>query len=712
MSKNAFLLQLGVKTLGNALDIPFTAYFKEISRASGIDQINKLGEQFTTSLANLSVQDSASISYFLYLSENGLLHHLYRHQEEGFFHLLEVVQHRLTALKANYTLEFNPESLEVFLEIVEAAFRRIKRTISVERFEEDFLNKLDWSSLNQNLIGPVSSCIAYTYAQEPQAEQRAKARLWYMKSMQEESVVDNLNNLYCLADFFLQYGNGDKYEQVQRLIDRIAEASDEEEDARIQNIMLGLVLELKAKVLYTQTPDAEQDEQAFAEGAEKELSALQSELEQMEDLSYLQQLRIGAINSQLYAKLFHLLEDEVDQNSFAKKANQGMEQVLMLADSGLDDQGIFQYRLAKARISIETEQSQTEKELKEINAYYKRQNDFEAYLQSIQSYLRLLERNGNGAKAFELLQDAFKYANRKHEQGQGGFSLSHGLFQLMNDILLVEICQPGVSWAVEYLDQLFGNITEAIDRLEEEWEVIGKSLTEAFRSEFHRFEPISHFNIKVYLLYQLYEIKVMRLGALISGDQLSLKIGDRLLAELGNRNNPLSFVKTDWEEFKNVPNHVRNSTLNKCIDISKGDLPLAAEHLEFSYRNLRSYITFKEVNRLGNFLDLKLTNNAALENGIRLMFFDLYRNGTIFEVVFDMPKFLVEHTPQGFFSSDLEEDLNIKGTTAKKYIKIMAEVGLITQDKNMGRKHFYRVNRDTIMKRLGKDQATMIKPQS
>ncbi|MEL7339048.1 MAG: hypothetical protein AAGM67_01075, partial [Bacteroidota bacterium] len=66
----------------------------------------------------------------------------------------------------------------------------------------------------------------------------------------------------------------------------------------------------------------------------------------------------------------------------------------------------------------------------------------------------------------------------------------------------------------------------------------------------------------------------------------------------------------------------------------------------------------------------------------------------------------------GFFSSDLEGELNIKGTTAKKYIKIMAEIGLITQDKNMGRKHFYRVNRDAIMKRLGKDQATMIKPQS
>ncbi len=314
-----------------------------------------------------------------------------------------------------------------------------------------------------------------------------------------------------------------------------------------------------------------------------------------------------------------------------------------------------------------------------------------------------------GTKSFELIQEAFKFANRKYEQGQGGFSLTLGLFKLTNDLLLEEIKRPGVSWIVSILDQLFLNIIEAIEVLKAEWEKIGKSLTEAFREEFLRFEPISHFNLKVYLSYQLYEIKVMRLGAIVNDDKISLGLADKLLSELENENNPLSFIKTDWDEFKNVPNHVRNSTLNKCINISKGDLPLAAEHLDFSYRNLRSYITFKEVNRLGYFLDLKLTNNWQLEQGIRFMFYDLYKNGTIFEVVFDMPKFLVEHAHTGFFSSDLEENLSIKGTTAKKYIKIMIEIGLIRQDKNTGRKHFYRVERENVMKRLGKDQATMIR---
>ena len=170
---------------------------------------------------------------------------------------------------------------------------------------------------------------------------------------------------------------------------------------------------------------------------------------------------------------------------------------------------------------------------------------------------------------------------------------------------------------------------------------------------------------------------------------------------------PLTFIQANWDEFKDVPNSVRNKVLNKCISISKGDLPMAADHIDFSYRNLRSYITFKEVNRLGFFLDKQETNNRQLENGIRLMFFDLYKRGTIFEVVFDMPKFLVEHSKGGFSSQDLEEALDIKGTTAKKYIKIMIDSGIIKLERSVGRKHFYRLRKDNVMTRLGKE-ATIV----
>ena len=101
---------------------------------------------------------------------------------------------------------------------------------------------------------------------------------------------------------------------------------------------------------------------------------------------------------------------------------------------------------------------------------------------------------------------------------------------------------------------------------------------------------------------------------------------------------------------------------------------------------------------------MKQTNNKQLEQGIRFMFYDLYKAGTIFEVVFDMPKFLVEKAQLGFFAQDLERELSIKGTTAKKYIKIMMEKEIIRQDKTTGRKHFYQLNKETAMNRLGKEQ--------
>ncbi|MEL6254109.1 MAG: hypothetical protein AAFR87_19020 [Bacteroidota bacterium] len=264
---------------------------------------------------------------------------------------------------------------------------------------------------------------------------------------------------------------------------------------------------------------------------------------------------------------------------------------------------------------------------------------------------------------------------------------------------------------VEILDEFFDKVAEIIDSIEENLEFYSKSQIDELLSIYTDLEPASHFSIRAYFKYQLYELKSLRVTALVNKDAIALRLSEQLLKTFQNKDNPLSFIQGDWKEgeFKDVPNSVRNKTINKCINISKGDLPLAAEHLNFSYRNLRSYITFKEVNRLGFFLSMQLTNNKQLEQGIRYMFYDLYKAGTIFEVVFDMPKFLVENAQDGFFAQDLEQKLNIKGTTAKKYIKIMIEKGIIRQDKATGRKHFYRLIRENVMNRLGKEQAMMIR---
>ncbi|MEL6850686.1 MAG: hypothetical protein AAFP92_19350, partial [Bacteroidota bacterium] len=404
---------------------------------------------------------------------------------------------------------------------------------------------------------------------------------------------------------------------------------------------------------------------------------------------------------------FQITEDEVEKAAFVKEAEAYLTKASEIAEQSGDLAREMGLRHLRTQQNVAIGNGLPEKDAKEVVQYYKKSQDYQTYISAASAYINLLQQRDQGQKGYDQINDIFKLGHRKIEEG--GFYLITRGFELCNKTFLIESRKPGVSWMVDKLEGVFEQIVQALDLIEEHHEAFGRDLIDRFRSAFINFEPISHFQIRVYLGYQYQEIKAMRIGALLNEDPLTLRLAENLLRSVESKNNPLNFMLAEWDDFKNVPNQVRNNTLNKCIDISKGDLPLAAQHLDFSYRNLRSYITFKEVNRLGFFLDMQQTNNKQLEQGIRYMFYDLYKNGTIFEVVFDMPKFLVETAHDGFFSQDLEEALKIKGTTAKKYIKIMIEVGLIKQEKGVGRKHFYRLIRENVMTRLGKDQATLIK---
>ena len=363
-------------------------------------------------------------------------------------------------------------------------------------------------------------------------------------------------------------------------------------------------------------------------------------------------------------------------------------------------------RLRWLAVAAEQNTKTMEKELRDIHADFRKSSNLRAFAEATGYYARYFERQDISPKSYSIVMDMVRRGYKRIDDG--GFYLVVKGLQLVSKILLAETRSPGVTWLVDELENFFATIAEMVDEMEANYEKIEQSAFHAFQQEFIRIEPASHFHIKVFLRYQLYEMKMLRLSALFREDESALVIANKLLSQITNENNPMSFIAADWEEFKDVPNSVRNKVLNKCISISKGDLPLAAEHLDFSYRNLRSYITFKEVNRLGFFLDEQDTHLKQLEHGIRLMFFDLYKKGTIFEVVFDMPKFLVQHAKPGFSSQDLEEALSIKGTTAKKYIKIMMEIGLIKLERSVGRKHFYKLRKDNVMNRVGKDQRVLI----
>ena len=350
----------------------------------------------------------------------------------------------------------------------------------------------------------------------------------------------------------------------------------------------------------------------------------------------------------------------------------------------------------------------TDKDCKEVVNHFKKSQEVQGYIKSTLAFGRFYAGQDNPKKAFDVIFHLIKDGLKRI--GENGMELVVGGMEGISVVMRAEVTRPGVNWIVDDVRTYFEKISEIILEIEEHLDSIGRELFNRFRNQYLNIEPVVHFNIYVYLRYQFWAIKVQRLNAVLQDDELSMKVLAQLIKEMEDDKNPVSFIKADWDEFKKVPNSVRNKVINKCITITKGDLPAAAEHLDFSYRNLRSYITFNEVNRLGWFLEERMTRNRKLEEGIRLMFHDLYKKGTIFEVVFDMPKFLVDFADNGFCSLDMETALDIKGTTAKKYIKIMMDIDLIDYEKSLGRKHFYRLRKDIVMNRLAKEVSVISTP--
>ncbi|RMG31885.1 MAG: hypothetical protein D6730_00750 [Bacteroidetes bacterium] len=698
-----FLVDLTL--MGKEVNLP--TYLRELIRQRDIADFEKFEEFLTQELSNAPLQSQQTVDYFLFLANQGLQYYFYRTDHEGFGHSLEILKHRLVSLRNVQQAHVNTKGWQQYLELAETAFLRTLRHISIEAYEAK-IDELDWSLFDKTLIAYVSRLIGYVYLNEEEEEQCGKSRLWLQKSIHESDFEHNLANHLFMAGYYLKHANADNVARLNKIVNHLRAGMDKLSEAGLGIYFSSSVFELETLILNKQFAHFD-DNLTRLEFCQQQIREVESAFNKQKNLpAYSQTVILNAI-ARLYEQLYHMTNDDLEQASFAKYAQRYIDRAIELAEQTHDQVNLMLLRLEKGEIAVSTQSQLTEKETKEVVQFFKKSASYPLYIRAINNYIKLLQRNDTANKTYDLLTDVFKLGSKRMEQG--GFYLICCGLRLANDVFLEETEKPGVSWMIHLLDSFFERLKKVIDSMDEYIPRVGKSLIETFRSEFIRFEPVSHFNIKTYFIYQLYEIKMMRIGAMLYGDQHSLTLANKLIAELDNPNNPLHFIHADWEEFKKVPNTVRNNTLNKCISISKGDLPLAAEHLDFSYRNLRSYITFKEVNRLGFFLDLQQTDNKQLEQGIRYMFYDLYKRGTIFEVVFDMPKFLVKYAKKGFYSQDLERELNIKGTTAKKYIKIMMEIKLIRQDKTTGRKHYYRLIRENIMNRLGKDLNTLIEPQ-
>ncbi|MDX1908171.1 MAG: hypothetical protein SF053_14135 [Bacteroidia bacterium] len=675
---------------------------KDAAKKGDFADVDKLEAFLESETEKAPLEDEKAVDYFLFVAKASLNWFLTYRDAEHFLRLPDRIRHRLGTVRNMAGASAVHAGWEPYLQLLEASFQRIVRVSPIEQFEAHISN-LDWSALGKEFIPAVSTTIGYVYLHEEDQDQIGKSRIWLQKSLNESQPEDNLQNLLLMASYHLQAGGQDAGLRLREISQQIQHIAD---NNKASQAALAALAELEARILSLEV-GAEEDPLARQENALLVIQKIETQALQHTHLTGFGRMAVLSLIASLYMSLRNMTDDDLEQNGYIQQAHKYAEAAVEQANLIKNTHGVFATRLQRGQIIVQSEISLTEKEVKEIIAHYRKTQDQPLYIQACMVFTGLMSRNETAPKIHDLLQEIIKNGSKKIDEG--GFYLIISALRMGNDIFLKEIEEPGITWAIPILDQFFDKIQKTIDELDELIPKLGKSMLETFRNEFIRFEPVSHFNIKTYFRYQLYEVKVMRLGALINGDTISRRLAEQLLGELEDNRNPLSFVKADWDEFRKIPNMVRNYTINKCINISKGDLPLAAEHLEFSYRNLRSYITFKEVNRLGFFLDLQQTSNRQLEQGIRYMFFDLYRNGTIFEVVFDMPRFLVKYSKSGFFSQDMERELKIKGTTAKKYLKIMIDMKMIRQDKTTGRKHFYRLIRENVMNRLGKDQTTLIK---
>lgn len=701
MNSHIASLQLIGELSHTGLEITLPPYFREVVHKLDITDYDKLQDFMLQELQSGSLSLERSAGYVSFVGKQLLLFQFLR-KDAKITETLEIAKHRIVGSQVSDT-KIDVNAWEGFLDIVEAAYSRVTRKSTLESFE-DVVSNISWPAFQaeKGWLSLVSGIVGIAYLNEEDSEQYSKAKMWLGQALKAGDLSHTLVFQYASAQYGLK--TGAEEEEIIVFIEGLREPESPLPSETLSKVFHLASLELEA--LLMQSMIAESDREYKEDLVE--IVAFDKMCRETEEMPSASVVFLEAQLAGLYGNLIYRTDDTEEQQAQLTRTQQYFDRAMDVATELKDSQISAELKLFKARALFQAGVSVTEKEMKEILSAFKKSQDSGAYVEVVRQYLAVLAQGGQWQKLCDVILDLLKYATKQSEVSRyflllQGMKIAQGYFH-------DETEKPGVSWIVDRLADYFKYVSDLIAELfqEEALASIGDRQFIEFRELFTTFEPISHFNIYVYYQYQYQSVQLLKLSLINQNDAVGIQLADSLLAKLQDENNPVSIIKGDWPDFKDVPNAVRNRTLNKCISISKGDLPKAAELMDFSYRNLRSYITFKEVNRLGYFLNLQTTTNRPLEQGIRYMFHDLYKKGTIFEVVFDMPKFLVEHANSGFYSLDLEQALNIKGTTAKKYIKIMANISMIYQEKIPGRKHFYRIQKEEIMKRLGSEQVTMI----
>lgn len=702
---NAFYYQLLASIAQHNGKFNFPRYFKDIVKKGDFEDVAELITRLHEEVVSVGTQEGGDTEYFAFMAENGLLFSMYRNDFESFNKLFEAAQKGIESIRSGRAARFSVDGLEIYFNYLKKVALRLQRRINIESVEAE-MDELDWDEVGKEYIGRISGVTGFMYLNEAGEEKFNKSRFWLQKAVADLDLVGGLAFQMNLLDFYFRSKNQSMKAKIEEHIAELEQKSSTVQEAGLAGLLNAAVLDLKARALifkfamYDDNQVKIEENLAFIRDIENNVDY------DGKDSPTFTRAYLKAEFARYYQKLTQVNLDKEDTEDLLALANENLRAAGVYARK-INDTALQSYlKLIWLSVANHRHATVTEKEIREAVTAFKKSENLLDMLSAVEAHAKYFVNEGQTQKAYDVLLDLLKTGIKRVEEG--GFYLIAHAFRLVNDILVTEVRRPGVSWVTTELQNFFNRIQEVVEHVEDWTDYIGREQFDLFRNEYYRLEEPSNNNIVVFYRYQFFSMHILRLGAVFSGDEIGARQAALQIAKFEDNTNPLTFITATWDEFKDVPNSVRNSTINKCISITKGDLPAAADHLDFSYRNLRSYITFEEVNRLGNFLEERRTNNRQLELGIRLMFHDLYKSGTIFEVVFDMPKFLVEFAKTGFSSQDLEEALDIKGTTAKKYIKIMMEINMIKHEKSVGRKHFYKLRKDNVMTRLGKEQNVLV----
>jgi hypothetical protein len=560
---------------------------------------------------------------------------------------------------------------------------RLCRRVSIEIWEE-MLEEFAWSSIPKTYHQDILLLAGYVYQQEDDKDVRRKCKQWLNQLLQDKKSVYHIFSIKYLMQYHANTQDPDSDFEWNKLFATLHEA--EAGDATWNHILAVTKYNADLSSVLLKKTDS------------VDIISSMNELARGQNPSQVTQCTM-LLNALLFiVPVFHALNDDFKAliPGIGQKIYDRLQKDVI---PHIEDQGMLR-RISVFQAFLQLIAHQNKEAiatLLDMLSYTKKQQCWRLYLRITQFMLKYMIQYEGNEKAYRFLKS--QYEGFRIDKVIRMTEPSFHLLQHMNDLLLIEVRKPGISWAVPHIAEYFECHERFLLKLDEHRETSGKHLFNKYQKLCLLLPEVAVHHIRTSVSIHKLQFQVLLLALKYNQDRNAVDIGNQFIAAMQDGTSVLSLLNADWDDMKDVPFEIRNKLLNRSISITKGDLPLAAEHANFSYRNLRSYISLNEVNRLGFFLVEKATQSKRLETGIRLMFHDLYLSGNIFEAVFDMPAFLVKIAQTGFVSEDMEEMLNIKSSTAKKYIKIMCDIGIITPEKVQGRKLKYKLSVETIMNR-------------